>query len=482
MKKYVFLQLLFTFHFSLFTYGAAAQLRVYPAPAGAPLNNDFTLLVRTPDAAWQQVPTYLWKVDNAESGKHRVEQNSVASFDFEGIVELAVVSHRQHVESCRVRPLSYGIQPAQRGDTIFFSLQQSRYLSVEMNGDLFHNLHIFANPMAPVLTKKERKSKKTIYFGPGYYDLGEDTLFIPSGSTMYIDGGAYIKGVIQAKHVQDVRILGHGIVNPDRQQSGISIRYCKNVLVDGPLTTQLPVGGSDSVQVRNAKVMSWYGWGDGMNVFASNNISYDHVFCRTSDDCSTIYCTRLGYHGGCRNIRVTDAVYWADVAHPIMIGLHGDIEKNETIEDVLYEDIDILENPEKQIDYKGCIGINDGDNNLVRRVTFQNIRIEDLHRGGMLFNFRVCFNKKYCNAPGRGIHDITLRNITYNGVKPELSIMTGYSQDRLIRNVHFENLRINGQLITDDMPERLKWYKTSDYANIFVGEHVENVTFTKNEK
>lgn len=489
-----------------------AYLKVYPAPAGAPLNDDYTLLVRNADGdAWLQVPTYLWRVDDASTGKHRVMQTSVASFDFEGTVEMAVVSRRNRVETCRVRPLSYGIEPQVSGDTIRFAIDRPRYLSVEVNGDIFGNLQIFANAPAPEVKWKvesgERRENSIVdgrdagrnesislstlhsplsspdssfvYFGPGYYDLGDDSIAVKSGQTVYIDGGAYIKGWMSVYKADNVRVIGHGIVNPDRQHEGIMVRYSRNVTIDGPFTTQIPVGGSDSVTVRNAKVMSWYGWGDGMNVFASNNVSYDHVFCRTSDDCSTIYCTRKDYRGGCRNITVHDAVYWADVAHPIMIGLHGDTGKNEIVEDVLYDDIDILENPEHQIDYKGCIGINDGDNNLVRRVTFNNIRIESLSRGGMLFNFRVCYNKKYCAAPGRGIEDITLRDISYNGVKPDMSIITGYSSDRLVRNIRFENLRINGKVIADDMPDRLPWYKTSDYANIFVGEHVENVTFNK---
>ena len=69
--------------------------------------------------------------------------------------------------------------------------------------------------------------------------------------------------------------------------------------------------------------------------------------------------------------------------------------------------------------------------------------------------------------------------ISYNGVNPEMSIIAGYDGERKIRNIHFENLKINGRTISDDMPEKLKWYKTSDYANIFVGEHVENITFVK---
>jgi hypothetical protein len=32
---------------------------------------------------------------------------------------------------------------------------------------------------------------------------------------------------------------------------------------------------------------------------------------------------------------------------------------------------------------------------------------------------------------------------------------------------------------TDEMPSKPKWYKTSDMANIFVGEHVEGVEFKK---
>ena len=60
-----------------------------------------------------------------------------------------------------------------------------------------------------------------------------------------------------------------------------------------------------------------------------------------------------------------------------------------------------------------------------------------------------------------------------------MSIIAGYNEERTVKNIHFENLRINGRTIYDDMPEKLKWYKTSDYAGIFLGEHVENVTFTK---
>ena len=96
---------------------------------------------------------------------------------------------------------------------------------------------------------------------------------------------------------------------------------------------------------------------------------------------------------------------------------------------------------------------------------------------GQLVNLRIFFNEKYCKAPGMGIENIVFKNVSYNGSGEELSMISGYNDERKIKNVVFQNLRINGKLITDDMPDKPKWYKTGDMARIFTGEHVEGVTF-----
>lgn len=446
---------------------------IYSSPKGVEVNDDYTVKIRTSNGIWQDVPTYLFYVDNTENGKHKKEKTSVAKFDFDDTVEVSITSAKNKICSYRLRPLSYDIPTQQEGNTVTFRLNKSRYMSFEINGDIYHNLQIFADHK---ISKPKVNKKNFIYFGPGFHDFKGDSIKISSNQTVYIDGGAVINGWLSIYKANNVKIIGHGIINPGRHE-GIMVKYSKNVIIDGPLTTQIPVGGSDSVTIKNAKVISWYGWGDGMNVFASNNVTYNHVFCRTSDDCSTIYCTRLGYYGGCKNISINDAVYWADVAHPIMIGLHGDVSKYETIENILYNNIDILEQNENQIDYQGCIGINDGDNNIVRDITFSNIRIEDINKG-MLINMRVCYNRKYCHAPGSGIANITFKNFSYNGTHAGMSIIAGYDDSRKISNIQFENFSINGKTIYDDMPDKLKWYKTSDYANIFVGEHVD-VRFIK---
>jgi len=124
------------------------------------------------------------------------------------------------------------------------------------------------------------------------------------------------------------------------------------------------------------------------------------------------------------------------------------------------------------------MSLNAGDNNLIRNVTFENIRVEDF-RQGQLVNLRVFYNTKYYTSPGRGIENVLFKDIVYNGRNAEQSIITGYDDSRKIKNVVFENLIVNGKLITDDMPEKSKWFKTFDMARFFVGDHVDGLTFRK---
>lgn len=453
------------------------QLVTYPAPQDTELIRDFTLQVREPGKEWQPVVTYPVKVDEVRGTKHHVEKASMAYFDFSGEVEVSVTFNRGAIQTGRIRPLSYGITPAIDGNTMTFKLDRPRNLSVEVNGDIFHNLHLFANPIDENKPKK-LKDRNLIYFGPGVHQLPGDTLNVPSGKTVYVAGGAIVKGCIRAVNATNVKILGRGEVHPEGRGAGISIINSKNVLVEGLITTQCPTGGSDSITIRNVKAISSYGWGDGMNVFASNNVLFDGVFCRNSDDCTTVYGTRLGFVGGCKNITMQNSTLWADVAHPIFIGIHGNVENPEILENLNYINIDILDHKEKQLDYQGCLAINAGDDNLIRNVRFENIRIEDF-RQGQLINLRIFYNKKYCKASGRGIHNVLFKDISYTGKNAEVSIISGYNTERQVKNIRFENLKINGEVISDDMPGKPGWYKTGDMARIFVGEHTEDVTFRK---
>lgn len=451
------------------------KLTVYPSPNGVELNSDFTVKVRQDKREWMEIPVYTVKVQKVEVFLRTEEKASMSYFDFSGEVEISVTYNKGKISTSQVRPLSYNITPEIDSSTLIFKLNKPHNLSVEVNGDIYHNLHLFANPLEDF--KPGKNTRDVIFFGPGIHNYNESKFTISSDKTVYVAGGAVLMGPLRVINAENVKIIGRGMVDSSVKM-GIAIENSKNVLVEGIFSTQCATGGSNNVTIRNVKTISYFGWGDGMNVFASNNVLFNGVFCRNSDDCTTVYGTRKGFVGGCKNITMQNSTLWADVAHPILIGTHGNTVNPEYLENLKYSNIDIIDHNEMQVDYQGCMSLNAGDSNFIRDVTFENIRVENFRRG-QLVNLRVFYNSKYCTSPGRGIENVLFKNISYNGKNAELSIISGYDENRKIRNIIFENLVINGQLITDDMPEKPKWYKTADIARFYVGEHVENIRFVK---
>ena len=461
------------------------QVFTYPAPKGAPLKHDYDVYVCPRGSEeWTKVDTYMAKV-NASVGnnKHQVSEISFCVFDFTGDVLVRVISKNRKFKAARIRPDYRGtIAHVQNDSTVQFLLFQPENLSVELDGDITHNLLVFTSK--PPVNKEEAEAEAKAqgrtfkYYAPGYYAT-PDSIAVPSNTTVYLAPGSYFAGTFSIDDAHDVSILGRGIARPTRGYEGCRIRRGRNIVIDGMVLNTCPMGESQNVTLHDVRSISHPSWGDGLNVFGGcSDILYDRVFCRNSDDCTTAYATRKGFTGNVRNVTMRNSTLWADVAHPIMIGLHGNSERGDTIEHLRYENIDILGQAEPQVDYQGCLAINCGDNNLVRDVLFDNIRINQIEQGSLL-QVKVVWNDKYCTAPGRGIEDITFRNIRYYGEPTYISVMNGYNEERTIRNITFEGLKINGRAIYDDMPGKPRWYKTADYVPIFVGSHVENILFSK---
>ena len=152
---------------------AQNQLITYTVPSdGVELKDDFTVRVRQSGSGWKEVVTYPMKVDEVRQTKHHVELASMGYFDFSGQVEVSVTYNKGEVKSGRVRPLSYGITPQISGSTMTFTLDRPRNLSIEVNGDIFHNLHLFANPIDKFRPSdkeiqralKKKKGSNLIYF------------------------------------------------------------------------------------------------------------------------------------------------------------------------------------------------------------------------------------------------------------------------------------------------------------------------------
>lgn len=449
MRKLIRLTLILLF--AMIASVVQAEIVTYPVPLDiyyARHNDDYTVKVRQlGEKDWVDLYEYNVKVDMDTQSDATMVQ-----FDFSGKVEVLIQKNNGEIHSAVVRPLSKGVRSEIDGNYLLFTLDKPQKLSVEFNGDRLNNLHLFANPIISEVPDKNLPN--VMYFEAGIHEpADQDTksFHIPSNTTVYLEGGAVLKGKLVCDSVENVKILGHGMLLEPQQ--GISIAYSKNILVDGltvinPRHYTLSGGQSTGITVRNLKSFSYQGWSDGLDFMSCSDILIDDVFMRNSDDCLAFYAHRWDFYGDCRNIRVLNSTLWADIAHPINIGTHGNTETgDEVLENMLFQNIDILEHDEDDRDYQGCMAINVGDHNLARNITFEDIRVENIQEG-QLFHLRVMYNQKYNTGPGRGVKDITFRNIYCTGKYVNPSLIEGYDKDRTIDNILFENIVLNGKRVT----------------------------------
>jgi len=455
-----------------------AQLVIHSVPAGPDHNDDFNVKVRMAGGEWKELFEYQVLVD-----MHKVRNSSMVTFDFNGTVEVAVSCQRESVKTVRIRPYSLGIEPVIKGDTVFFTLTKPGNLSLEINGDIFRNLHVFTNPLESYIP--EKKDKKVIYIGPGFHTFPNNEMKIPSGKTLYLAGGAVVKANLICDSVNNVKIGGRGIIY--QPENGLKVTFSKNIEISDLIfinSSHYTIfgGQSQNIGIKNIRSFSSKGWSDGIDMMSCSDVMVDGVFMRNSDDCIALYGHRWNYYGDCRNVTVKNSTLWADVAHPIMMGTHGNPDKPEVLENIIFQNIDILNQDEPQLNYQGCMAINVSDENLARNILFENIRVDDIEQG-QLVNLRVTFNKKYATAPGRGIENVYFKNISYNGKNAGTSILEGFTNERSLRNITFENLKINAVLIYDKM-KKPGYFQTTDVAKFYSGVYVENLKFisTENDK
>lgn len=430
------------------SHAAEPALAVYDNPAKLQYshhNDDFTVRVRQPGGPWRDLYEYNVKVD-----LDRAQDASMVRFDFEGEVEVAIQKNNGRVSDVQVRPASAGVKVRRgEGGVAYLTLSRPANVSVEFDGDRLHNLHLLAGrPAAP-----PPPGPNVVVYGPGVHapPQGAATFPVRSGQTIYVAGGAVLQGDFMLDGVEDVRIFGRGMI--DAQPGQFTVHRSRNVSVEGLTFINsrhgtIACSQSKSVRFLDIKAFSAGQWSDGVNVFACDDVQVDRAFIRTSDDSVAVYATRKDAVGDTRRVRVTNSTFWPDVAHAMFVGLHGDSKTPNVIEDVTFSNIDVLELDEDEPEYEGVMAISAGDSNLVRNVTWSDIRVDHIQEG-KLFNIRVVFNAKYGASPGAGVENVVLRNVRFTGEgSPSPSWIAGYDAQRGVRGVLLDNVWISGRKLS----------------------------------
>jgi hypothetical protein len=418
-------------------------LVIYPAPSGAPQNTNYTVHVRKENGTLQTLFCYGTEVGG---GVGHPTQTSYAYFDadFSSRIEVKIIKNSGTVSSVKIRPLSYGIAFTRSGDTVSFFLNKPRKLSIEFNGDIYNNVHLFANP--PEVNPPKQGDAGVIYYGPGITTAGAITL--SSNQTLYIAGGAIVKGNITASNATNVKILGRGILQCATSSGTymISPRNCTNVAVDGILIIGATYGQimpqvCDHVTVNNIKILSEAIYSDGIDPVSCTNMTVNDVFIRDGDDCMSIKASGSSPNN---NITVKNSIFWADGAHAVLIGPEGN---GAITHNILYDSIDVLEvNCPAGSFWWGVVGFMCSGNVTMRDMTFRNFNIDNFTLSD-LFTISINANQ-YNPTAGAAIRNTRYVNWSYAGPNTNGNPVNGYDATHTVDSVYFENLRINGQLIT----------------------------------
>ncbi len=406
----------------------------YPAPEDAEAANDFELLVNG-----QKVFVY------------NTRAAAVAYFSFEGKVDVKVICNRP-IYNHDIRPLSLQIPSLVYRDEVHFSMDKPANISVEINKNIKRPLFIFANPLEKDIPSKA--DKNMIYFETG--KIHEPGLVnIKSGQTVYIEGGAIVRGQFMTDKGKNITIRGRGILDNSRTLKGevrpIEINHCENVLLEGIILTEsrhwtCGAYASKNVTYRNIKLVSENNWDDGIDIVGSQHVLVDGCFIRTKDDCIAVK-AGVGYFGkldtgeNVDDVVVQNSVMWNGVwGNALEIGFET---RTDTIKNITFKNIDIIHVEGLA---EGTFTIHNGDRAVVKNVRYEDIRVEDSH--GYLIDFKI-LNSQYSKDKERGyIEDVYFKNITVEGDIFPSSLIMGFDEKHKVKNVILDNFVIHGEKVT----------------------------------
>jgi hypothetical protein len=438
---------------------AGSRVTVYPAPAGEPLSSDYQVAV-----AGQAVPVYIAKVgpadeqrrwkamDDKKNSADYYDLAAFAYFDLRGPVEVLVTSPAT-INSARILPSALHLTPRIQGRTLSFTLPAPGNLTIEINGEIFRSLHLFANP--PETDVPQAGDPNVIYFGPGVHEVSH--LVVGDNQTVYIAGGAVVRAIIKPDekfHIsgysglrsyapsfelngKNIKFRGRGIID----QGGCST-HARNLLyvhgsditVEGIIlrdasTWTVPVRQSDRVTIRNIKLLGHRANSDGIDICNSRDVTVEDCFIRTLDDLIVIKSDKG--QGAVQRITARRCVLWNQVAHALSVGA----ELRENVDDVLFTDCDLIHDTGRE----WALRVYHCDAATISNVRFENLRIEEARKLISVWIGKAVWSR---DKEGGHIRGVSFKDISATTQVPRVELK-GFDAAHCVEDVAFRNVRVN---------------------------------------
>jgi hypothetical protein len=385
---------------------------------------------------------------------------ALACFECPGGAEVRVTP----LEPCpsgSIHPISRGLKGVHQNGSLVFRLNHPENLTVQFPGQRLLFLHISPEECG----KPDPDDPDVLFFGAGrIHEAGK--IELRSGQTLYLEGGAVVRGCIRAYDAEGITICGRGILDGsyygerNERQCSILLGRCdsfeiRDLAMIHPSMWMIVPTHCDGGHIHNVQQIGERLGTDGIDIVGSRNILIENCQQQNEDDCVVIK-SLLRYEGPAEgdgasvdgrfdveNIRVRRCIFENTQGVVMEIG-HELI--TDSIRNIQFTDIDVLHS------HRGgsIMGIHNCDYATVSDVLFEDLRIE--HYWDKLIDLRV-MDSEYAKNGGTGqVRDITIRNIevthlSYN-TGYTISLIGGFDEDHTVERVAIENLSLNGRRLT----------------------------------
>lgn len=415
------------------------------------------------------------KVNGKEVLAYRTSAGSFVTFGCKGEFVLEIEA-KKSIGNYRVLPSRLGIQPNIEKNKFSVKCMGPVNFLVELNG--IEHLYVYANAI-DTSSFNEKESGTTIYRQGQVYEIGEKIL--KSNESVYIEGGAVVRGCFKAHDAKNVKIGGYGVidgsyfVNDNKSYRTILFELCKksiieNVILIEPTGWMIKLHNSDSILVNQVKELGFISTSDGVDIVGSSNVRVSNCFFRNGDDCVVIksmplYISKkdsiISPSRNVENVIVTGCSLMANKGGQAMeIGHELNTDK---INNIQFVNCDVL----GVHDLGGVFGIHNSDRAVISNVLYENIRVD--HYYNKLIDLRIIQSRYFTDEKRGSANNIVFRNIyvTVSKYNPgySTSLIGGFDKDHKIKNVTFDNFRLNDIKVTN-----------ADQLDLFL-KQTENVVF-----
>ena len=382
----------------------------------------------------------------------------VSVFGCDGDVKVEIYPLREAIENVVVRPISKNYNYEHDGSKVTLWLKPYDRVVVEINGNETNPLFVFANPLEE--NKPNPEDENVLYYKAG--TITDVYTIVPkAGQTVYVEGGAIIKGGIIFEGKDNVTIAGCGILDSrEASTQALKAGRLKNLTIENITvlnknnwTTYL--WECDGVKMTNYKVVAEASdkehgvENDACDLLGCKNAVVKYGFSYCHDDAFCIKSQKWLVGGEVDNLEFEDCIAWnVGGGNSFEVGY----ELNQNVNDVRFRNVYAIRTAGRTPSLRrGSIGLHNGAGGKVTNISYDGVWVEDPREYGIYMriiksSYDIGTGVEW--TPGQ-IDGVSVKNVNFL-VKPTYGFhFEGYDVDvHRLKNVTLENITVAGEKLT----------------------------------